>query len=268
MVKGVKGVIFDWAGTIVDYGCMAPVIAFVEAFRKRDVHITIEEARIPMGLAKKEHVRVISEFDNVRSQWRKIHSRYPEAADIDDIYSDLEPALASIVSKYSNPVPGLLELAEALRNKGIKIGTTTGYVKSMMDNVVPIAVNYGFNPDCIVNSSDVKEGRPKPWMIFLNASQLDIYPLSSMIKIGDTVADVEEGLNAGLWTIGLTKSGNEVGYSYEEINTVDKNLLNSKIEKAKHKLLSAGAHFVCDGIWDCLPVIEVIDNLIKKGLKP
>ncbi len=268
MTKGIKAVIFDWAGTIVDYGCMAPVVAFVEAFKKRNINITVEEARLPMGLAKKEHVRSISEFETVRNQWNKIYNRFPEDGDINDIYSDLEPALASIVAKYSAPIPGLLELSQNLRQRGIKIGSTTGYVASMMENVVPLATNYGFHPDCIVNSSDVKEGRPKPWMIYLNAEKMDVYPLSSMIKLGDTVADIEEGLNAGLWTIGFTKSGNEVGYSLDEINTIDKEILNEKIKQASHKLLNAGAHFVCEGVWDCLHVIDVIDNLIKKGFKP
>ncbi len=268
MNNGVKGVIFDWAGTIVDYGCMAPVFAFVDVFRQRNIHITIEEARQPMGLAKKEHVRAITEFESVKNQWHKLFGSYPDTKDINNIYTDLEPGLASIVANYSFPVPGLFELIENLKYRGIKIGTTTGYVASMMENVIPVAKVHGFEPDCIVNSSDVKEGRPKPWMIYLNALKMDIYPLSSLIKIGDTVADIEEGLNAGLWTIGVTKSGNEVGYSLDELHSIEKELLDSKIKKAELKLLNAGAHFVCDGVWDCLPVINVIDNLIKKGVKP
>jgi len=268
MKKGVEGVIFDWAGTIVDYGCMAPAITFVEVFKQRDIQVTIEEARLPMGLAKKEHVRAITNFESIRNQWHKLFGQFPDNSDVDDIYSDLEPNLASIVAKHSIPVPGIVELVGTLRERGIKIGTTTGYVASMMENVIQVAEEHGFVPDSIVNSSDVQEGRPKPWMIYLNAIKLGIYPFSSMIKIGDTVADIEEGRNGGLWTIGLTKSGNEVGYSLDEINLIDKDILSAKIEKAKHKLLNAGAHFICEGAWECLPYIEMIDNLIRKGIKP
>lgn len=268
MIKGVKGVIFDWAGTVVDYGCMAPAIAFVEVFKQRNIHISVEEVRLPMGLAKKEHVRAITEFQSVRNQWHQFSGRFPNDNDVDEIYSKLEPGLASIVAKYSLPVPGIVELVGILKGRGIKIGTTTGYVDSMMEQVIPVAKEHGFEPDCIINSSEVSEGRPKPWMIFLNAARLDIYPLSSAIKIGDTVADIEEGINAGMWTIGVTKSGNEVGYSMDEIATINQEILNFKIEKAKQKLLNAGAHFVCEGVWDCLPVIDIINNLIIKGLKP
>jgi phosphonoacetaldehyde hydrolase len=155
-----------------------------------------------------------------------------------------------------------------LKKRGIKVGTTTGYGASIMENVTSVAKEYGFEPDCIINSSDVNEGRPKPWMVFLNAIKLDIYPPSSIVKVGDTIADIEEGRNAGMWTIGVTKSGNEVGLSLEEIQASDKQELQLKIEKAKQKLLNAGAHFVIEGVWECLPVIDIIDNHIHRGIKP
>ncbi len=265
---GIRGIIFDWAGTTVDYGCIAPAIAFVEVFKKRNIKISIEEAREPMGLAKKDHVRVLIEFDNVKLQWYKIFGHYPDETDVENIYADLEPSLASMVTKYSVPVPGIIELVKVLRKRDIKIGTTTGYTNSMMENVIQVAKELGFEPDCVVNSSDVNEGRPKPWMAFLNAIRLGIYPPSSIIKIGDTVADIKEGINAGMWTIGVTKSGNEVGFSLDEIKTVDKQILDSKMGKARQKLLDAGAHFVIEGVWECLPFIDIIDNLIQKGVKP
>lgn len=50
----IECVIFDWAGTVVDYGCMAPVGAFTKVFSNRGIDITIAEARAPMGLHKKK----------------------------------------------------------------------------------------------------------------------------------------------------------------------------------------------------------------------
>jgi phosphonoacetaldehyde hydrolase len=265
---GIKGVIFDWAGTTVDYGCIAPAIVFVEVFKNKNIQITIEEARGPMGLAKKDHVRALTEHESVKQQWHQIFGRYPDEADVEVIYAELESILVSIVAKYSVPVPGIVELVKTLKNRGIKIGTTTGYTAPMMKNVTKVAKELGFEPDCVINSSDVNEGRPKPWMAFLNAIKLDIYPPSSIIKVGDTVADIKEGINAGMWTIGVTKSGNEVGFSLDEIKTVDKQILDSKIEKARQKLLDADAHFVIEGVWECLPIIDKIEKLIQKGEKP
>jgi phosphonoacetaldehyde hydrolase len=265
---GIKGVIFDWAGTTVDYGCIAPAIVFVEVFKNKNIQITIEEARGSMGLAKKDHVRALIEHESVKQQWHQIFGRYPDETDVEVIYAELEQSLVSIVAKYSVPVPGIVELVKTLKNRGIKIGTTTGYTAPMMKNVIKVAKELGFEPDCIINSSDVNEGRPKPWMAFLNAIKLDIYPPSSIIKVGDTVADIKEGINAGMWTIGVTKSGNEVGFSLDEIKKVDKQILDSKIEKARQKLLDAGAHFVIEGVWECLPIIDKIEKLIQKGEKP
>jgi phosphonoacetaldehyde hydrolase len=105
-------------------------------------------------------------------------------------------------------------------------------------------------------------------MCYLNAIKLDVFPFNQMIKVGDTVADIKEGLNAGMWTIGLTKSGNEVGFSEEGIKDVAEDVLKTKIKNAELKLKDAGAHFVIDGIWDLLPIVEEISNKIENGEKP
>lgn len=59
MKQTIQGVIFDWAGTTVDFGCFAPVSAFVEAFRKAGIDVTLEETRAPMGKLKIEHIRTM-----------------------------------------------------------------------------------------------------------------------------------------------------------------------------------------------------------------
>ena len=33
-MRQLEAVIFDWAGTTVDYGCFAPVEAFIKAFER------------------------------------------------------------------------------------------------------------------------------------------------------------------------------------------------------------------------------------------
>ncbi|MEI8113393.1 MAG: phosphonoacetaldehyde hydrolase [Bacteroidia bacterium] len=264
-LKNIKAVIFDWAGTIIDYGCIAPAQVFIEVFRQKDIFISMEEARSPMGLAKKDHVRELFSLDTVQKQWVAEYGRIPSEHDIDIIYSDLEPALAAIVKNYSEPIPGAVELINRLKDQGIKVGTTTGYVAEMMKNILPIATSRGLIPDSVVNSSEVSAGRPAPWMIYRNCENMNVFPLSHMVKIGDTVADIQEGINAGMWTIGLTKSGNELGLSLTEAESADPVWIAHKIALADRKMTNNGADFVTEGVWDCWRILEEIDEQIQSN---
>jgi len=261
----IKAVIFDWAGTIIDYGCMAPTQVFIELFRKKDIVLSIEEARAPMGLAKKDHVRELMQLDSVQKQWINKYDRFPSETDVEAIYAQLESCLEKIVGDYSTPIPGAVELINLLKLQGVKIGTTTGYVEGMMKNILPLALANGLIPDSVVNSSDVSAGRPFPWMIYRNCENLNVFPLKQMVKIGDTVADIQEGVNAGMWTVGLTKSGNELGLSLADAEAADPVWLMEKIACAGRKLLDAGADFVAEGVWDCQTILEEIDEQIKSG---
>lgn len=265
-LKHIKAVIFDWAGTIIDYGCIAPTQVFIEIFRNRDILISMEEARGPMGLAKKDHLRKLFRLYTVQKQWIAEFGQVPSEDDVEKIYAELEPALAEIVKNYIDPIPGAIELINSLQKQGIKVGTTTGYVSEMMNNILQITYNYGLVPDSVVNSSEVSAGRPAPWMIYRNCEKMNVFPLSQMVKIGDTVADIQEGINAEMWTIGLTKSGNELGLSLTEVNAADPIWLAEKVASAGRKLLNAGADFVAEGVWNCWPILEEIDRQIEANI--
>jgi len=264
-LKNIKAVIFDWAGTIIDYGCLAPTQVFIEVFHSKGLQLSIEEARTPMGLAKKDHVRELIRLDSIQKQWVKKFGRIPAEADVEAIYAELEPALSMIVKNFSTLIPGAIELINFLKYEGVKVGTTTGYVEGMMKNILPITFASGLIPDSVVNSSEVSAGRPFPWMIYRNCEKLNVFPLNQMVKIGDTVAEIQEGINAGMWTIGLTKSGNELGLSLADIEKADPVWLQGKISFAGRKLLDVGADFVAEGVWDCLPILEEIDLQIESG---
>lgn len=268
MKNNIKAVILDWAGTSVDYGSQAPVKVFVDVFREKGIEITKTDAREFMGIAKKDHTRKILELDHVREQWIKGYGTAPDENDVDDIFLKLEPKLAQVATELSEPIPGVLDFVEDMHSLGIKVGSSTGYVASMMENIVPEALKRGFKPDCIVNSSEVPQGRPFPYMCFLNAIKMNVAPMWHMIKIGDTIVDVQEGINAGMWTIGITQSGNEVGLSQNEFEALDKSSRLELTEKAKQRLTLAGAHYIADGIWDCLPIIRLIEERILAGEKP
>jgi phosphonoacetaldehyde hydrolase len=266
--SGIAAVIFDWAGTIVDFGCFAPTISIVETFAGRGVEISLAEARGPMGLEKREHLRRLLEDERIRGQWKTARATDPTPEDADALYAELEPRLAEAVKARAELVPGARELADELRSWGIRIGTTTGYLRPLMDILVGETARQGFSPDCVVCPSEVPAGRPFPWMCFMNAISLNAFPLDRIVKIGDTPADMQEGVNAGMWTIGVTLSGNEIGLSALELSALSPEEQSSRHKDAGRRLVEAGAHYVAESVGTCRGVLARIEERILKGEHP
>lgn len=189
----VEAVVFDWAGTTIDYGCFAPLEVFLEIFRKQGVEITVDEARGPMGMLKIEHIRALLNQTRIRTEWERVKGSEPTEADVHALNDAFEENLFETLPHFTTPIPGVIELVASLRNKGIKIGATTGYTKAMMDIVAPQAAEQGYAPDCYFTADDVKAGRPYPWMCYRNAEALGVYPMDKMMKVGDTATDMKEG---------------------------------------------------------------------------
>ena len=264
----VLGVVLDWAGTAVDYGCVGPVAVFVEIFKHYGVDVTIREARIFMGLMKKDHIRGMCGLPSVKQQWQKAYGRDPNEEDVETMFASTETMMRQTVSRHADPVPGLKEVVRGLRERKIKIGSSTGYTSPIMKKLVQEAAKKGYAPDAVVCSSDVPAGRPYPWMCYANAIQLEVYPMEAMVKIGDTVSDIQEGLNAGMWTIGLTKSGNELGLTEEELSRLDPGELKQRLENIEKTFTDSGAHYTAEGIWECLPIIDDIGERLAAGERP
>lgn len=266
MKSGIQGVICDWAGTTVDFGSLSPVAAFAEAFDRFGFSVNFEEIRTFMGMLKFDHTQAILEL--TKERFSEQFGRFPDEKDARAIYEYFEPALFDVLASHSVPIKGAVAFAETLKKRSIKLGSTTGYTASMMDVVTREAAKHGYKPDCYVSPSAYLPGRPHPFMIYKNAIELEIYPLSSIVKIGDTLSDIREGLNAGCWSIGVALSGNETGISHDAYEHLPKSVLDEKRRQAKEKLENAGAHYVIDGIWDALEVLERIEEKIKNGEKP
>ncbi|MBM7645237.1 phosphonoacetaldehyde hydrolase [Scopulibacillus daqui] len=262
--KYVKAVFMDWAGTIVDYGCFSPVDVFIEVFRRKGIEVTPEEAREPMGLQKWDHIKEMCKIDRIANLWKQKYGRMPHDKDVDELYADFEPLLISILPKYSKPIPGSVELVERLRKMGLKIGSTTGFTRKMMEVVAPVAKKHGCSPDLIVTSDEMPAGRPYPWMIFQNAMTLGVYPLKHTIKVGDSISDIKEGKNAGTWTVGVIKGGNELGMTEQEINQCDPDILADKMEAVEKKFKEAGANYVIESIGQLDEIIPKIDDRISQ----
>jgi phosphonoacetaldehyde hydrolase len=264
----VRAVVLDWAGTAVDYGCIGPVAVFMEVFKRRGVQVTTEEARAPMGLMKKDHVRSMCQSESVAAKWRKAHGREPDESDVEAMYADVEPLLVSTVAHYADPIPGLSKALAAFQRDGIRIGSTTGYTAPMMAVLAPEARRRGYIPDSIVCPSDVPAGRPYPWMCYQNAINLQVYPMEAMVKIGDTVSDIDEGLNAGMWTIGVAKTGNELGMTEAEVAALAAHDLRRGLDAIDERFRKAGAHYVAESIEQCPPLIAAINARLAHGERP
>lgn len=264
----IQAVILDWAGTAVDYGSFAPTAVFLRLFKSMGVEISAEDARSGMGLMKKDHLRTILSREAVSRTWIAAFNRPYQESDIDNLFDNFIPMQLAVLEDYATPIPGLHEVTGLLRERGIKIGSTTGYIRSMMDILAPKASEHGYQPDCIVCPDEVPAGRPYPWMCYQNAQKMGVYPMSAMVKVGDTLVDMEEGLNAGMWTVGLSLSGNLLGLTEAEVEAMSTEKRAIENQRAAQRLYQAGAHYVVDGIWDLPSALDKISSQIKRGEMP
>jgi len=263
-----KAVILDWAGTVVDYGCCAPAETFIELFRRRGVTVTMTQAREPMGTPKRTHLEMIAAMDQVAKQWQQVHGVPLNSADIDDLYAEFTPLQVNCLPRYSRLIPGTLEAFAEFRRRGLKIGTTTGYITEMMRVVTPEAERQGFVPDVTVCADEVPAGRPHPWMCFKAAMAMQVYPMAAIVKIGDTAPDIAEGLNAGNWTVAVARTGNEVGLTEEELISLPEDEQARLVRIARERLQTAGAHYVIDGIGEVAAVLDEINGRLAAGERP
>lgn len=264
----IEAVIFDWAGTTVDFGCFAPLEVFLDIFSRAGIDITIEEARKPMGVLKIEHIRILLNEPRIRSEWIKVKGKEPDDGDVNELYAQYVPSLLKILRKYSEPNPYVIDAVKQLREMGLKIGSTTGYTDEMMNIVVPEAKKFGYSPDCFFTPDGLPAGRPLPWMMYRNAMELGVYPMSHIVKVGDTISDIKEGLNASAWSVGVIEGSNELGLKLEEMKALPKEELDAMCEKVKEKYLAAGAHFVIRNMSELPALIERINALLAEGRTP
>ncbi len=269
MYRGpLKAVILDWAGTTLDYGCFAPAVVFMEVYRRQGVEITIEEAREPMGAHKKVHIERLSKNESVARRWEQVHGRPPDPGDVARMFEAFVPLQIACLADYADLIPGTLQAVADFRRRGLKIGSTTGYTAEMMAVLEAEAARRGYVPDSSVCATQVPAGRPHPWMCLQNAMNLQLYPMEAFVKAGDTLPDIAEGLNAGMWTIGLAKTGNEMGMTEAEVEALHPEVRRARLEKAGARMYQAGAHYVVDGIGDVPSVLDQINARLAAGDRP
>ncbi|WP_297439112.1 phosphonoacetaldehyde hydrolase [uncultured Clostridium sp.] len=258
----IKGIIFDFAGTTIDYGCFSPVEAFIGAFNSVGIDITIEEAREPMGMLKINHARAIFEMDRVKDLFEEKYKRDYTNLDLYEVYEEFENILFKTLKDFGVINPYVIEEINNLRINGIKIGSTTGYTRKMLDEILPVAKRNGYSPDFTITSDEVENGRPHKDMIVKNAEFFNIKKMNLLVKVGDTIVDILEAKSAGCHSVAIVLGSSELGLTYDEVKNMDKKDLDEKIKLTRKKFIKAGADYVID---DMRGLIGVINKINDKG---
>ena len=260
-MKKIDCIIMDWAGTAVDYGCFAPVEAFVESFKAIGTPVTVAETRAHMGLTKIEEVRALFGIGHVKSDFHAKYGRDYDENDVQECYKKFQEELFRTLEYYSKPIPGVADVISRLRKQGVKVGSTTGYTRGMMDVVVPAAAAHGYIIDNCETSDNLPGGRPKPYMIYQNMCRLDISSTRSVVKVGDTVSDIKEGVNAGAWSVGVILGSNELALTEKEVAEMPADELRERMKDVRYRMYAAGADYVIDGIEELPMLIDCINSI-------
>jgi len=268
MSHPIKAVIFDWAGTMVDFGSMAPVEALIDAFAAHGVHITAAQARRDMGRAKLDHVAAILGDPAVAADWALARGAPPAPADAHAIYAALEPLIEAAATRCADLIPGAAAVAADLAKQGIKIGSGTGYTRQMMRGILARAAEQGYSPSVVVCAGETASGRPAPLMAWKALVELDAWPAQACVKVDDATVGIEEGRLAGCWTIGLAASGNGVGLSLAEYDALDEADRRARVAASAATLKAAGADYVIETVAHIGPVLQEIAARIEAGDRP
>ena len=263
-----QAAIFDWAGTVVDFGSFAPTQIFVEAFGEFDVHVSIEEARGPMGMGKWDHIRTLCNQPQIAERYKKVFGRTPTDDDVTALYERFMPLQIEKIAAHSALIPGALETIAQLRAQGLKIGSCSGYPAQVMAKVIELAASNGYVADHVVATDDVPNGRPWPAQALANVIALGIEDVGACVKIDDTVPGILEGRRAGMWTVALVCSGNALGLTWEQFQALDAQTLASERTRIHALFEGSRPHYMIDTIMDLPPVIADINTRLKNGEMP
>ncbi len=266
----VQALVLDWSGTTADAYVIAPAVVFFEVFKKHGVDISMIEARGPMGLRKDLHIKALTEMPEIRERWNAVHGKYPDQGDVDAMFADFVPMQLDCLRQYTTLLPGVVETVQTLQGRGIKIGSTTGFVRSMVDILEADAKTQGYVPDASVAGDEVVHGaRPKPFMLYRNLDLLDVHPIQSVIKVDDTISGVGEALEGGCWGVGIARYSN-----YMNINTIAEAEAMSaeefqrRLEITREILRKSGAHYVIDEPSELIGVVDDVNARLARGERP
>ncbi|WP_134677241.1 MULTISPECIES: phosphonoacetaldehyde hydrolase [Pseudomonas] len=263
-----QAVILDWAGTVVDFGSFAPTQIFVEAFAEFGVQVSLDEARGPMGMGKWDHIRTLCNVPEIAERYRAAFGHPPTDDDVTAIYERFMPLQIEKIADHSALIPGALEAIATLRDKGLKIGTCSGYPAVVMAKVVDLARDNGYVPDHVVATDEVPNGRPYPAQSLANVIALGISDVAACVKVDDTWPGILEGRSAGMWTVALTCSGNALGLTFDQYKALPQDKLEQERKRIGQMFEGSRPHYLIDTIAELPAVIDDINARLARGETP
>lgn len=264
----VKAVIFDWAGTLVDFGSLAPVLSMQRVFEEAGVAITNDEVRLAMGIGKLDHIRSIGQDARVAAAWQEHRGEPFSETDAVMLHERLRVVNRHVASERGKLIAGVPAAARALRARDIRIGTTTAYTRDIMQRVVAVAEAQGFEADVVICADDVPEGRPSPLALYSAMVSLGVYPASAIVKVDDTVPGIMEGKAAGAWTVGIGETGNAMGLDEDAFQALPPRERLERANAAAERFTDAGADYVIGSVVEIADVVEDIDERLAEGERP
>jgi phosphonoacetaldehyde hydrolase len=173
----------------------------------------------------------------------------------------LGPLMRDQAARASTLIPGARDAFDRLRAAGLRVASSTGYTRDMMEPVLARAAAQGYVPEHLVCSGETPAGRPSPLMIYKACADLGVWPLSRVVKVDDAEVGIAEGKAAGAFTVGVA-SGNALGLSLAAFQALPSSERASRIDSARQVLLAAGADLAVDSVADLIPAL---DRAIRDG---
>lgn len=190
--------VFDLAGTTVDdsiEGIPLVAVAMKETFSKHGYDIDVEVVNKYRGMEKREAIQ------NILNEPHKQNNTSPNV-DVEVIFKDFKYFLNKHLSSIKNEIPGTTDVFRKLKSAGMKIAVGSGFPHSVVEAIAS-TLQWTELVDYLSSAEKAGHGRPHPAMILSAMKFFNISDPRAVIKVGDTKIDVQEGKNAGCWTVSV-----------------------------------------------------------------
>ena len=219
----VSTVIGDLSGTFCHPFASVVSEAFVRVFSNEGVGLHWDEVFKHMGMPKNLHIEALLENPVIWKRWTQTKGYEPTQDDTDRLYGAFLPIQEDLLKKFSHPLPDVRETMRTLQDDyEIEVGATTGFPQQLASIVQNSLVPQGVELKHVVGCDSVLDGiRPAPFMLYRCMELFDSWPLSTVVKVGDTIGDIQEGRAAGVWTVGVTEYSSMLGVGYFQEESID-----------------------------------------------
>ena len=213
-------IVFDMAGTTVDEDNVV-YKTLQDAIVHYSYPVSLDQV-LEFGAGKEKLQAIIDILENTGFKVS------PE--NIDLIFAYFIDKLAKNYDTLDvKPLPDVERTFKHLKERNIKVVLNTGYNRKTAESLI---VKLGWEEskqfDLLITASDVNNNRPRPDMILLAMSKLNILDPKKVLKVGDSTVDIQEGQNAEcLLSIGITSGA----HTREQLREADPDFIINNVSE-------------------------------------